>query len=142
MKFHVVLGEGFAVLVTVIDSWNLNDKRNQQGRERESVRERERERESHHRPSPQMPKNGRHVVFQLFPLACFEALRGHVHVTYIHTYVRTYVQTYKNADLHTYCELSCLSCLVHSHMLVPAVTFSPQAPHSADLSGTAEVAPH
>ena len=35
------------------------------------------------------------------------------------------------------CELSCLSCLVHSHMLVPAVTFSPQAPHSADQSGTA-----
>ena len=48
MKFHVILGEGFAVLVTVIDSWNLNDKRNQQGRERESVREREWE--SHHRP--------------------------------------------------------------------------------------------
>ena len=40
---------------------------------------------------------------------------------------------------NTYCELSCLSCLVHSHMLVPAVTFSPQAPHSADPSGTAEV---
>ena len=40
------------------------------------------------------------------------------------------------------CELSCLSCLVHSHMLVSAVTFSPQAPHSADHPGTAEVAPH
>ena len=38
---------------------------------------------------------------------------------------------------HIICELSCLSCLVHSHMLVPAVTFSPQAPHSADHSGTA-----
>ena len=37
------------------------------------------------------------------------------------------------------CELSCLSCLVHSHMLVPAVTFSPQAPSSADLLGTARV---
>ena len=35
--------------------------------------------------------------------------------------------------------MSCLSCLVHSHMLVPAVTFSPQAPRSADPSGTAEV---
>ena len=33
----------------------------------------------------------------------------------------------------------CLSCLVHSHMLVPAVTFSPQAPRSADPTGTAEV---
>ena len=40
------------------------------------------------------------------------------------------------------CELSCLSCLVHSHMLVPAVTFSPQAPRSADPLGTAEVVPH
>ena len=35
--------------------------------------------------------------------------------------------------------MSCLSCLVHSHMLVPAVTFSPQAPRSADPLGTAEV---
>ena len=34
------------------------------------------------------------------------------------------------------CELSCLSCLVHSHMLVPAVTFSPQAPRSTDPLGT------
>ena len=33
--------------------------------------------------------------------------------------------------------MSCLSCLVHSHMLVPAVTFSPQAPNSADHPGTA-----
>ena len=39
----------------------------------------------------------------------------------------------------TNCELSCLSCLVHSHMLVPAVTFSPQAPRSADPLGTAKV---
>ena len=37
------------------------------------------------------------------------------------------------------CELSCLSCLVHSHMLVPAVTFSPQAPRSADPLGIAKV---
>ena len=35
--------------------------------------------------------------------------------------------------------MSCLSCLVHSHMLVPAVIFSPQAPRSADPLGTAEV---
>ena len=35
--------------------------------------------------------------------------------------------------------MSCLSCLVHGHMLVPAVTFSPQAPPSADLLGTAKV---
>ena len=40
---------------------------------------------------------------------------------------------------NTQCELSCLSCLVHSHMLVPAVIFSPQAPRSADPLGTAEV---
>ena len=51
-----------------------------------------------------------------------------------------HIQWHCFGNIH--CELSCLSCLVHSHMLVPAVTFSPQAPHSADLSGTAEVAPH
>ena len=35
--------------------------------------------------------------------------------------------------------MSCLSCLVHGHMLVPAVTFSPQAPRSANPLGIAKV---